>query len=144
MLSVFTLHLSSCHPCFSLQFCLYLFLWFPLSNCLPSLSINSRVLQVQKDYMMDKTIHQKAHLIFFHYSNRQQVFVQTYISPSRSTHVVSLQPEALITIKRCLISKHMGRIQTLQLLPLLRHQLLVILTLRGVEANVLPSLLSVS
>lgn len=99
---------------------------------------------MQEDYVMDKTIHQKAHLIFFNYSNSQQTFVQTYISPSRSTHVVLLQPGALITTKRCLISKHMGKILTLHFLPLLRHQILVILTLGEVEACVLPLVLSVS
>lgn len=67
-----------------------------------------------------------------------------YISPLRSPHVVLLQPEALITIKRCLISKHMGKIQALQLLPHLRNRLLVIPTRGGVFiARVLPSVLSI-
>ena len=48
MLSIYALRLSSCHLCLSLQFTLYLFLWFPLSDCLLSLSINSRVLPLQE------------------------------------------------------------------------------------------------
>lgn len=36
------------------------------------------------------------------------MFLQTYTSSSRSSHVVSLQPEVLITNKVCLISKHIG------------------------------------
>ena len=142
MLSPYSLRLRSCHLCFSLQFTLYLL--FPHSNCFLSLSIHSRVLLLQEYYLVDKTIHQKVHLIFCNCSNRQQVFVQTHTFPSTSTHVVLLQLEALITIKRSLISKHMGRIHTLQLLPLRRHQLLVILRLGGVETNVLPSLLSIN
>lgn len=41
MLSVFSFRLSSCHLCFSQQFPLYLLLWFPHSNRLLPLFINT-------------------------------------------------------------------------------------------------------
>lgn len=115
MLSASSLHLSSCHICLhsSPPNPFYAFRWCPQCNSLPSRSIPFRALPAKEDDLLDETMHVKAHLIFFNYRGRRQVFTLTRSSPSRSTHVVSLQPEVLITIKMRLIWKHMGAIQSI-------------------------------